>query len=56
MTHHITADLLVESATHAVTEELFRDFDESLRRCLSTKTSCMQTTLDRSCCRTGRVD
>lgn len=31
MTHHITADRLVESATQAVTEELFRDFDNTLR-------------------------
>lgn len=31
MTHHITADRLVESATQAVTEELFRDFDNALR-------------------------
>ena len=31
MTHHITADRLVESAIKAVTEELFRDFDNTLR-------------------------
>ena len=31
MTHHITADRLVESAIQAVTEELFRDFDNTLR-------------------------
>ena len=31
MAHHITADRLVESATQAVTEELFRDFDNTLR-------------------------
>ncbi len=31
MIHHITADRLVESATQAVTEELFRDFDNTLR-------------------------
>lgn len=31
MTHHITADRLVESAIRAVTEELFRDFDNTLR-------------------------
>ena len=31
MTHHITADRLVESAIKAVTEELFRDFDNILR-------------------------
>ncbi|EKN09167.1 hypothetical protein HMPREF1077_02384 [Parabacteroides johnsonii CL02T12C29] len=31
MIHHITADRLVESATQAVTEELFHDFDNTLR-------------------------
>lgn len=31
MTHYITADHLVESAIKAVTEELFRDFDNTLR-------------------------
>ena len=31
MTHYIMADRLVESAIHAVTEELFRDFDNTLR-------------------------
>ena len=31
MTHHITVDRLVESAIKAVTEELFRDFDNTLR-------------------------
>ena len=31
MTHHITADRLVETAIKAVTEELFRDFDNTLR-------------------------
>lgn len=31
MTYHITADRLVESAIRAVTEELFRDFDNTLR-------------------------
>src|SRR5699024_159037 len=31
MTHHITADRLVESAIKAVTEGLFRDFDNTLR-------------------------
>lgn len=31
MTHHITADRLVESAIKAVTEELFRDFGNTLR-------------------------
>ena len=31
MTHHITADRLVESAIQAVTEELFRDFGNTLR-------------------------
>ena len=31
MTYYITADRLVESATQAVTEELFRDFDNTLR-------------------------
>lgn len=31
MTYHITADHLVESAIRAVTEELFRDFDNTLR-------------------------
>lgn len=31
VTHHITADHLVESAIKAVTEELFRDFDNTLR-------------------------
>ena len=31
MTHHITADRLVESAIQAVTEKLFRDFDNTLR-------------------------
>lgn len=31
MTHHITADRLVESATQAVTEEQFCDFDNTLR-------------------------
>lgn len=31
MTHYITADRLVESAIRAVTEELFRDFDNTLR-------------------------
>ena len=31
MTHHITADRLVESAIKAVTEELFREFDNTLR-------------------------
>ena len=31
MTHHITAERLVESAIQAVTEELFRDFDNTLR-------------------------
>lgn len=31
MTHPITADHLVESAIKAVTEELFRDFDNTLR-------------------------
>ena len=30
MTHHITADRLVESAIKAVTEELFCDFDNVL--------------------------
>lgn len=30
MTYHITADHLVESAIRAVTEELFRDFDNTL--------------------------
>lgn len=36
MTHHITADRLVESATQAVTEELFHDFDNTLRTYFST--------------------
>ena len=31
MTHHITADRLGETAIKAVTEELFRDFDNTLR-------------------------
>lgn len=31
MKYHITADRLVESAIKAVTEELFRDFDNALR-------------------------
>ena len=31
MTHHITVDRLGESAIKAVTEELFRDFDNTLR-------------------------
>ena len=31
MTHHITVDRLVESTIKAVTEELFRDFDNTLR-------------------------
>ena len=31
MIHHIAADRLVESATQAVTEELFHDFDNTLR-------------------------
>ena len=31
MTHHITADRLVESATQTVTEELFCDFGNTLR-------------------------
>ena len=31
MTHHITADRLVESAIKAVTEELFRYFGNTLR-------------------------
>lgn len=31
MIHHITADRLVESATQAVTEGLFHDFDNTLR-------------------------
>ncbi len=31
MTHHITVDRLVESAIKAVTEELFRNFDNTLR-------------------------
>ena len=31
MIHHITADRLVESATQAVTEELFHDVDNTLR-------------------------
>ena len=31
MTHHITVDRLVESAIKAVMEELFRDFDNTLR-------------------------
>lgn len=31
MTYHITADRLVESAIKAVTKELFRDFDNTLR-------------------------
>ena len=31
MTHHITADRLVKSAVKAVTEELFRDFDNVFR-------------------------
>jgi hypothetical protein len=31
MTHHITADRLVETAIKSVTEELFRDFDNTLR-------------------------
>ena len=31
MTHHITADHLVDAATKAVTEELFREFDKALQ-------------------------
>lgn len=31
MTHHITADHLVDVATKAVTEELFREFDKALQ-------------------------
>ena len=31
MTRHVTAGRLVESAIKAVTEELFRDFDNTLR-------------------------
>lgn len=31
MTHHITADRLVDAATKAVTEELFREFDKALQ-------------------------
>lgn len=31
MTHHITADRLVESAIKAVTEELFREFNKALQ-------------------------
>lgn len=31
MTHHITTDRLVESVVKAITEELFRDFDNELR-------------------------
>ena len=31
MTHHITADHLVDAATKAVMEELFREFDKALQ-------------------------
>lgn len=31
MTHYITADHLVDTATKAVTEELFREFDKALQ-------------------------
>lgn len=31
MTHHITAEQLVDAATKAVTEELFREFDKTLQ-------------------------
>lgn len=31
MTHYITADYLVDTATKAVTEELFREFDKALQ-------------------------
>jgi hypothetical protein len=31
MTHHITADHLVEAASKAVTEELFREFNKALQ-------------------------
>lgn len=40
MTHHITADRLVESATQAVTEELFRDFDNTLRALCDEEDDC----------------
>ena len=31
MTHHITADHLVDAASKAVTEELFREFNKALQ-------------------------
>ena len=40
MTHHITADCLVESAIQAVTEELFRDFDNTLRTLCDEEDDC----------------